>query len=292
MRTTIIGVHGLNNKPEKELCRRWWYESIREGLRLNCGYESADFNFKMAYWSDLRYEQPRHFDDNNKDELFYEEKYVPAEPDDLKTYDQSMLDTIKNYGLHASGSIVDAYRYYFGKDTGVDLLQYKYPDLHAYYESEVERDAIRNRLKELLVGNSGENVIVIAHSMGTIIAHDVLSQLYSADNSFFINHLISMGSPLGFPLVKYKIHEEFGKITTPDSVTGKWINFSDRRDFVCFDEHLLDDFKENCRGIRVRDDLVCNDYPLPADSPNHHKVYGYLRTPEFSNSLLSMLSMK
>lgn len=292
MSTTIIGIHGLNNKPEKTIYSQWWKDAILEGLHHNCGYDPVEVDFTLAYWRDIKHAQPRHFDESRKDELYSVEKYVPATEGEIMTYDQSMIDTIRRYGLHASGSIMDVFRRYFGKDAGHELLQEKYPDLHDYYANENDRSEIRNRLREILIRKKGSNIILIAHSMGTIIAYDVLCQLAAEDDSFSVDHFITMGSPLGFPLVKYKIHEEFKSITTPESVKVSWLNFSDRRDSVCFDEHLKDDFKENSSGIQVGDDLVFNDYPLPENSPNHHKVYGYLRTPEFSKALMAMLNAR
>ena len=48
------------------------------------------------------------------------------------------------------------------------------------------------------------------------------------------------------------------------------------------------DYEPNDQGVKVADLPVINAYrsPLdrsPADQPNYHKSYGYLRTPEMSN---------
>ena len=32
----IVGIHGLANKPEKDVLAEWWVKSIREGLAKNC----------------------------------------------------------------------------------------------------------------------------------------------------------------------------------------------------------------------------------------------------------------
>ena len=51
---------------------------------------------------------------------------------------------------------------------------------------------------------------------------------------------------------------------------------------------LADDYEANDQGVKVIDMPVINAYksPLdrdPANKPNFHKSYGYLRTPELSN---------
>jgi len=61
---------------------------------------------------------------------------------------------------------------------------------------------------------------------------------------------------------------------------------------VALDSHLSDDYDENDKGIKVQDDLVANNYQSPAGEPNHHKSYGYLRTPEFSEYVRDFLKAK
>ena len=73
-------------------------------------------------------------------------------------------------------------------------------------------------------------------------------------------------------------------------VTERWVNYADRKDPVAFDAHLWDNYGEIKSKIRVEDDLVLNDYPKNAEGDrNHHKSYGYLRTPEVSNHIKDFL---
>ena len=64
----------------------------------------------------------------------------------------------------------------------------------------------------------------------------------------------------------------------------RWTNLSDKRDPVAIDSHLSDDYEANDYGIRVRDDMVLNDW-----GGIHHKSYGYLRTPEFTDLLRTFI---
>ncbi len=57
MSKIIIGIHGLGNKPPKELLARWWKEAILEGLRKN-NYSAKDFNFELVYWADILHKNP------------------------------------------------------------------------------------------------------------------------------------------------------------------------------------------------------------------------------------------
>jgi hypothetical protein len=56
-RKIIIGVHGLGNKPSKELLETWWKWAIMEGLRI-VGKPRFDINFELVYWADIQYPNP------------------------------------------------------------------------------------------------------------------------------------------------------------------------------------------------------------------------------------------
>ena len=53
----IIGIHGLGNKPPKDLFDNWWQQSIAEGLK-RIGRPRHDFNFELVYWADSLHPVP------------------------------------------------------------------------------------------------------------------------------------------------------------------------------------------------------------------------------------------
>ena len=135
--------------------------------------------------------------------------------------------------------------------------------------------------------------MIIAHSMGSIITFDVLNFLIPAAK---INTLVTIGSPLGLPIVVSKIAAEQKKklkgesiMATPPGVTSNWFNFADIMDHVAINFELADDFRENERGILPTDFLVNNNYEINGEI-NHHKSFGYLRTPEFSKILSDFIA--
>ena len=152
---------------------------------------------------------------------------------------------------------------------------------------------MRDRVRAKLLDNGGQRIMLIAHSMGSIIAYDVLREIGRTQPQFRVDHFVTIGSPLGLPHVKDKIWRENHLVRTP-SVVSKWTNFADRRDPVALDVHLSDDYGENIAGVKVRDDLVINGYAGKKKDgkdgkPNHHKSYGYLRAPEMSNAIRAFL---
>ncbi len=64
-------------------------------------------------------------------------------------------------------------------------------------------------------------------------------------------------------------------------------------DPVALDAHFSDDFDKNKRQVVVSDDLVSNDLDKPGgERRNPYKSYGYLRTPELSRRIATLLQLK
>ena len=90
MAKTILGIHGLANKPQREQLERWWKRSLLEGLK-HIGSSFADLDFKIVFWADLLYKQQLHNDEHfSFDALYNTEPYLPAKPGELKevSFDQ------------------------------------------------------------------------------------------------------------------------------------------------------------------------------------------------------------
>jgi len=274
MNNVIIGIHGLSNKPSQELLTEWWCKAILEGLKKNIGMDLDTINFSLVYWAREMYENP----DQNPD------AYKEAGQNTLKRYNDSWLDYLRAKVLGFGGNMIDAMKKIFGMDGIADLvLARKLSDLNTYYTNSLKRNNLRNMLKEEILSQSqnGRRIMVVAHSMGTIVAYDVLHAIQGVS----IEHFVTIGSPLGLPHVKYKIIEEKTPVCTP-AIVKKWTNFADRRDPVAIDVYLKDDYQANHFGVRVVDDLVMNDW-----EGIHHKSYGYLRTPEFTDVVKDFLQL-
>ncbi len=274
MSKMIIGIHGLANKPAEKTLANWWEKSMLEGLQVNCKLSLDALDFESVYWADVMYKKPDPAPD----------KYRKAKKGELKYYDEGWIDYIRETLLDFGGDVVDSMKEMLGMDALAEkVLKSKLKDLYRYYEKPTIRNELRARLRQVILDNKDKRLMIVAHSMGTIIAYDVLRELGREDSSLSIEHFVTIGSPLGLPHVKYKIMEESPLIRTP-SVVKKWSNLADRRDPVALDIHLRDDYEANYAGVRVNDDLVMNDW-----GGINHKSYGYLRTPEFSDLLKNFI---
>ncbi len=303
MTTVIVGIHGLANKPDKDILADWWEKSIREGLAKNCGLQNADFEFQMVYWRDLLYKYPQHQDVAlNFDSLYTGQPYTQAPPGPLPRYTQSWLHGVRSTLFGFAESAFEALRHRFHLNLLDDWALGKIKllrDLDFYYDEDRKihdrdgqpRQARRVLMDELqipLLRLEGRRIFVIAHSMGSIIAYDVLRDIGREDRSFEIADFVTIGSPLGLRTVIDNVHQERKRyspdvpVRTPTIVTERWVNYADPDDPIAIDSRLRDDYRPNDRGIRVQDVPIFNSYLTPDGERKPHKSYGYLRTPELS----------
>ena len=302
MRKVIIGIHGLGNKPPKYILQKWWKDAMIEGLNSS-GYKKNLPAFELVYWADILYEKPLNRWEKDKDNpYFLDEPYIKAPKDIIEEkhpFQEKIIsfisDQLNKIFLNEDNSL----NYSFITNA---ILKKYFRDLEVYYMEECEaenkvdcnaRNLIQERLVKYIEKYKNYDIMIIAHSMGSIITFDVLNFLIPEAK---INTLVTIGSPLGLPIVVSKIAAEQQKksegksiMATPPGVTSNWFNFADIMDHVAINFELSDDFRENERGILPTDFLVNNNYEINGET-NHHKSFGYLRTPEFSKILSDFIA--
>ncbi|GJE42806.1 hypothetical protein [Methylobacterium soli] len=278
----VIGIHGLANKPPEEEKAKWWLAAIREGIERNCASVPAAFPFDFVYWASLRYAEPLGSDSNL-------EPYRPA----------AKAEAFPRYTPEEAGrtSLVGRLYHKLGwleHVTGLTplddvILEYRLDDLWNYHQDSAFRDAARARLLACLRGRRADRILLAAHSMGSIIAYDCLRILERTDPDLRVDHFVTMGAPLGLVEVQAEIAAEHGSVRMPDTALA-WTNLTDKADIATVAAVLGDEFSVNARGAKPRDVPVINAYRRPDGTPNHHKSYGYLRTPEFSEIVQAFLA--
>lgn len=101
------------------------------------------------------------------------------------------------------------------------------PDVKQYLGSEDCRVAIRNRLISEL--KNEREVVILAHSLGSIIALDFMNHL---PDKLHVSRLVTLGSPLGLPLFKaLEGARELGK-KFPFGRIDAWLNIIGSTDLV------------------------------------------------------------
>jgi len=278
----IIGVHGLKNKPREPNLTKLWKQAIADGLRRNAGrnIQIANLPFEHGYWADLGYRRP---EPNRKYQGGRGRAPYPE-------YKESLLDSARALFSDITDEPVEWAKEWLGMTRAADkFLKKVFEDLARYYGNEGYREKVRGRVIDQVLAHQNKRILLIAHSMGSIIAYDALRILGRTHPDITINRLVTIGSPLGLPHVMHRIEQEHGKARTPSNVL-RWTNMAERFDPVAFDTHLHRDFGANADGVRVKDDLVLNNQVLNEDGDtDYHASIGYLRTPEMSRLINTFL---
>jgi hypothetical protein len=180
------------------------------------------------------------------------------------------------------------------------ILRKVLPDLGAYLGSRVVGSAVRQRLQAPLARalRAGDDVALVAHSMGCIVSYDVLWKFsrmseYAALRSKKISLWLTLGCPLGDPAVRGSLYDsrepEDGAF--PANVRD-WINVAARDDFVAHDGTIADDFgamKERRLVRRLADrPRICNFW-TGWEGSNPHKFYGYLDHPAVARDIAAWM---
>jgi pimeloyl-ACP methyl ester carboxylesterase len=277
----VIGIHGLKNKPAKYLLARWWAMSLAEGLQRNHGL-TASPTFELVYWADVQYPAPT-------PEAEFDNPYIKADGQGpLRRYNGSALDTVRAIAGKWGGRTIDKGKDLIGLSEQVDrLLGIAFDDLRDYYAKPDVRNLMRARLATVLQQHQDKRVCLIAHSMGSIIAYDVLRTLEQQPPA--IDHFVTIGSPLGLPIVTQHIRGEFSKTSIPRQVK-QWTNLADPGDKVALDCSLADEYQSFPGAVGVQDVLVYNGYVDRLGKIDRHNGYGYLRTPELADVVRAFLA--
>ena len=225
---------------------------------------------------------------------------------------ESVSNFIESSGLRKKAK--EYFDKFYGKILVKEVLSLKYPsltdlfvhinmrDLENYYSSSninynntstLTRHAVIERLTDTLKKHKNKKILLISHSMGSIISHDTLID-YLPDLK--IDTLISIGSPLG---QKYVLKKMLGeqkensdkKLRVPENIIRNWYNQSDLDDQVALNHLLAEIYLPNSKGVKIIDRLVQNNF-MDNGIRNSHSSYGYLRTPELAEIVYSFLVHK
>ncbi len=300
MSKVIIAIHGLGNKPPKKQLLEWGKMAIQEGLHNN-GYNIELPEFELVYWADLLYDRPQTMDESDLHSPYYLDEIYTKAPANYRfeshEFRKSFADFFKKVAYKIFLKKGYHLRYAF---VSQKLLHKYFYELQVYFNGDSNSDSVFSfqtkekiieRFNSVLDKHSGDEIMLIAHSMGTIIAFDVLSFI---NQNLSVDTLVTMGAPLGAPFVISRIAKRSKsrngtiRVQTPESVYNNWFNFSDIRDKIALDYKLSDDFESNSHGVKCVDKLVTNTYVMNGIA-NPHKSFGYLRTPEFVDVLVNFL---
>lgn len=167
------------------------------------------------------------------------------------------------------------------------ILLNHFPDLHEslverfiaeaylYWYQATFKQAIHQRIKSCF--EPDKKHIVVAHSLGTVVAYNLLHEL---SNDYHIERFITLASPLPFNVVQKHIEQPMSR---PHGLQGDWYNFYSKDDYLTtFPMSApLFNFEPN-----VHNKLITTFVDKP------HEIIGYLQHPSvirciFDQNLIS-----
>ncbi|WP_256383799.1 alpha/beta hydrolase [Photobacterium toruni] len=270
----IIAIHGRGNKLPTTTLTAHWQQALEHGLqRYNQSQLHPQIDFKMAYYADHFYQQPLVLSATTTTTTPHIYTIKP-----LPTHNNDPLQLTTAHTFQRSAKITEWIEDTFSLFSFISkpFLKSLLPDIHRYFHDPNYQQAVEQPLIKLLNRYQHRPIILLSHSMGTVIAYNVLHQLSRQPAPPQISTWFTFGSPLGLTSIKGFLpkitHQPSVKeLATPDCVTEQWINVSDKTDIVCIDHDLSDDYLANRHHIKPQDHYITNHYP-----GNSHKSYGYL----------------
>ena len=146
--------------------------------------------------------------------------------------------------------------------------------VHAYLHDEEVRRAAQSRIERVI---TDETSVLVAHSLGTVVAYEALC----AHPEWPVRTFISLGCPLGISNLIFEILRpapENGIGVWPKGISH-WSNIADEGDIVALVKELRTKF-----GERVQDYLVHN-------GAHAHDVQPYLTAKETGHAIARGLSV-
>jgi hypothetical protein len=141
------------------------------------------------------------------------------------------------------------------------LVKVTFKDVYAYFFGGFA-EPMRKVLRQAIDGVDGP-LIVVGHSLGTIIAYDVLREESMRGRE--IPLLVTAGSPLAVQEVQDLV---VSPLQVPAGVAA-WRNVADARDLVALDSTIRPEYVPESR---------CSDLLVVNDSASHHGIREYLST--------------
>lgn len=117
------------------------------------------------------------------------------------------------------------------------------------------RDEVRGRFVDDVGGVDGGPHVVVAHSLGTVIAYDCLKRVAGTKE---VDMLITLGTPLGMSEIQDNLRPEWTKDDGYPHDVPEWVNVVDTLDPVCVaDPFIANDYKRDRQNV-VIDETVSN----------------------------------
>lgn len=277
----ILYIPGLLPKPAPEMHREQLRRCLLEGIRridadTAAAIQGQDHAFDIVSWTYDFYGKHRDLalDIDDIDSLLQQTAASERDIAEAVSWKRRLA-----VAMYKAGDLMP----FLIPRLANEKLELHLRDLRRYNRNDNDvAEHTRRLLKVALeAANAAKRpVLLIAHSMGSVIAFDALWQMSRRENrDVNIDLWLTMGSPLGQNYIQSRLlgREESGGQRYPDNVS-RWSNIAAFGDMTSLDRRLANDFAEMLRLGLVEE--ICDyntfNYFRAEDVLNAHAEYGYL----------------
>ncbi len=303
---TLLLVHGRGPKPSQAQLLMQWRKCLDRSLERD--YPNAtnlnSVRVQLAYYADLL--------DDYLPENYNAATHAADREAALKTL-LKLKNTKQFRRVHYDALPGKTSRREFLADISAPLssvfgfsearIKRVLPELLEYWKNPDLAVALRDRLQPLLLAafERGDEIMVISHCLGSVIAYDTFWELSRSrelrDRGNRVSTWVTLGSPLADDYVRHhllggKAHPGSGKEVSYPDLVNHWLNVAAEDDHVCHDETMANDFKamlEQKLISRIHDFQIYNLTERFGRS-NPHGSFGYLVHPRMGRILNDWLS--
>lgn len=277
----ILYVPGLLPKPEAGVHREALRRCLAEGLRRHDAAIAGEFaalerSFDLVAWTYDFYREHRDF---ALDAKSIEDLLGRADASERDIVEASSPGKRLMRWLYRVGNLFP----FLIPHLADERVELHLRDLMRYVHN---RNDIAAHTREMLkmplraAWESGRPILLVAHSMGSVIAYDALWEMSrEVHDDLRVDLLLTMGSPLGQNYLQRRVlgHDRSGAERYPGNIR-RWINLSAVGDMTAVDPCLKNDFGEMLElGLveSIEDIEIFNFFRLDGEL-NVHAEYGYL----------------
>jgi len=297
----IIYIHGRDYKPDKQKLLNNWQDALRYGIKRDFGEDTLELFDSvyqdMSYYGDTsnqflsKHKEPYqkyHDIDDRKQSLFHLKKYK-SEEFNKENYNKLRG---KSFIPKFLADLISPFLYFIG--LGKFIVSKSAIDMKEYWREDSDFSIkVSQPLKDMLLASlkDDKNILLISHSLGTMIAYDLLWEFsYLNEHTKLkekkLNTFITLGSPLGDETAKKTLRgRDVSEESSYPNNISKWYNIAAEDDYIAHDQTISDEFKSlnNIKDIRNY------NLSLRYGKSNPHHATGYLISPELVKIVVDWL---
>lgn len=305
MPKTILLIHGRHYKPGKSDLRKLWLDAIRFGIGRDHPSKLAALNaakIDFVYYGDIS-------------NVFLSAAYGEPVPDDLADRKASLAD-LKQYKksqfnkstyqdlpgynpwMEAAADLFAGALNLFGLSD--NIIESVAPDMKEYWANYQFGSDVRSVFTNAIIKamKRDGDICIVAHSLGTMIAYDVLWKLsyYSEYRGKPWNRDVDLFISLGSPLADETVKDNLKGASLPEQDRyprniDDWLNIAAEDDYISHDQHVLGDYRAMKRlgyTNSIVDKRIYN-LAIRDGKSNPHNGVGYLIHPSMAQAIADWL---